>query len=63
MGPRMKLIYGILLHHVELGEGEYLGGHGQLIVEGDHDGVLGLEAGHGGRRKVEEYLSNGAASK
>ena len=49
----MKLIYGMLLSHVELGEGVHLGGHRQLIVEGDHDVVLGLE---GGRRIVEEYL-------
>ena len=41
---------------VELAEGVHLGGHGQLIVEGDHDGVLGLEGGHGGLRGVEEYL-------
>ena len=33
----------MLLHHVELGEGVHIGGHGQLPVEDDHDGVLGLE--------------------
>ena len=50
---------------VELAEGVHPGGHGQLVVEGDHDGGLRVEGVHGGGLGVVGPVlgwANGAGS-